>query len=243
MSINTAPSIVTVETYQDLFDQERVHEYPMVDAFEQRLGYALPRWMLERAARVLSCPYKAAAPNWQHGRVIYAVTRSALQGRTDPVRILDIGTAKGFSALCLQWALSDSGCVGTVTSVDVMCPQQRCRRNTIAEVYELKTLHEILEPYAAAKAIDFVCRPHGSRDWLKEHPERVDVAYVDGKHTYDAVSFEAGVLSAAQQSGDVIVFDDVQIPGIAKAVIELRGYDVEYLHVLSTRGYAIARKR
>lgn len=244
MSINTAPSTVSRETYEAIFEKERRHVYPTVDVLEQRLGFAVDRDRLETAAAVLSCPFKAAEPNWQHGRVIYAVARAYLSTRRDMLStLLDIGTAKGFSALCLQWALIDSGAYGQVSSVDVMCPDQRCRRNTVAEVDELKTLSEILQPWPESRRIVFACYNDGSRGWLAKHPERVHLAYIDGKHTYEAVKYESSVLSARQESGDVIICDDIQIPGINTAVVELKGYDVERVHVLATRGYAIARKR
>jgi hypothetical protein len=43
------------------------------------------------------------------------------------------------------------------------------------------------------------------------------------------VSWEAALLSSRQESGDVIFFDDTQIPGVAHAVGQLQGSDVEHL--------------
>jgi hypothetical protein len=121
MSLNYAPSEVTAETYARIFAEEQARSYPIVDALEARLGYEMPRERLEDLARVLSCPYKAAAPCWQHGRVLYAVTRDYLTGSgEDAVIVLDIGTAKGFSAMSMLSALMDSNVAGWVTSVDVM---------------------------------------------------------------------------------------------------------------------------
>jgi len=231
--------------YQAAFEQERAQSYPAIDAFEARMGAMVDREALEDAARVLACPLKANPPNWQHGRVIYAVARHALRRATlsgaAPVRLLDIGTAKGFSALMLQWALRDAGICGRVVSVDVIDPTERVARNTVAEVDGLKTLAEMLAPWRDALSIRFV-RSEG-RIWLTGHPERVHVAVVDGKHTHQAVSWEAALLSTRQESGDVIVFDDLQIPGVAQAVGELVGYDIERLEAKPDRVYAIARKR
>jgi predicted O-methyltransferase YrrM len=243
MSLNYAPQTVTAAEYEQIFETEKNHIwfYTEVDALEHRLGYAVDRDRLENAARVLSCPMKAAAPNWQHGRVVYAVARQYLASITVPVQMLDIGTAKGFSALIAQWALDDSGREGKVTSVDVMPPDARVRRNTIAECFGLKTLDEILEPWPEAKRIEFV--QSTGRNWLTGHTQRVHVAYVDGKHTYDEVKWEAALLAARQQTGDVIVFDDIQVPGVHHAVKEMRGYEVEELTALPKRRYAIARKR
>lgn len=238
---------ISATDYQAIFEAERQQLYPAIDAFERRMGTMIDRQALEDAARVLACPLKANPPNWQHGRVIYAAAvrglRSAIysgQG-TAPVLLLDIGTAKGFSALMLRWALRDVGIPGRVVSLDVIDPLAPVRRNTVAEVDGLKTLAETLAPWHEAQAIEFV--QSDGRKWLTKHTERVHVAVVDGKHTYEAVSWEASLLSERQKAGDVVIFDDLQIPPVANAVMELRGYDVEYLAAKPERMYAIARKR
>jgi prepilin-type processing-associated H-X9-DG protein len=243
MSLNYAPSEVTAETYARIFAEEQARSYPMVDALEARLGYAMPRERLEDLARVLSCPYKAAAPCWQHGRVLYAVTRDYLTGSgEDAVIVLDIGTAKGFSAMSLMTALMDSNAAGWVTSVDVMPPDARVRRNTVAEVDGLKTLAEILAPWPEASGIHFL--ESTGIDWLTRHPERINLAFVDGKHTGAVVRQEGLLLADRQQSGDVVVFDDVHIPDVHMAVESLsKVYDTERLQVLPKRAYAIARRK
>jgi hypothetical protein len=243
MSLNYAPSVVTAEQYAEIFERERAVEYPMVNAFEQRMGFAVDRDRLEAAARVLSCPFKEKPPNWQHGRVLYAATRNyverywlgVIRGRT-----LDIGTAKGFSALCVRWAINDAGVDADSYSVDVMPPEARVRRNTPAEVDGLKTLAETLAPFPEAKRITFL--KSTGIDWLKAHPERIHFAFVDGKHDGSVVYQEGVLLSMRQQPGDVVIFDDVQIPNVFKAVKKLSAYDVEYLEILPHRKYAIARR-
>lgn len=223
------------------FSQERAHEYPIVAALEQRLGYAIDRATLEDAARILACPVKRNPPNWQHGRVIYTVARAHLASVTGPVQLLDIGTAKGFSALCLQWALTQSGVVGAVTSVDVIDPLSRSLRNSVAEIAHAKSLYELLEPWAEAQEITFL--QSTGIEWLMATSGRVNLAVVDGKHTFDVVQREAQLLKARQLAGDVVIFDDIHIPGVAAAVAKLDAYDVEYVPVLPQRAYAIARRR
>ena len=50
--------------------------YPVVDEFEQRMGFAVDRERLEDAAGVLACLLKKNPPKWQHGRVLYALARN-----------------------------------------------------------------------------------------------------------------------------------------------------------------------
>jgi hypothetical protein len=123
----------------------------------------------------------------------------------------------------------------------VLDPNERVSRNTVAEVDGLKTLGEILAPWPEAQSITFL-KSTGQK-WLQEHPERVHVAFVDGKHSYEAVSWEGALLGERQQAGDIVMFDDVQIGGVAKAVKELTAYAIEYVDVLPNRRYAIGVRK
>ena len=243
MSLNYAPSIVSAETYREIFEKERQSSYPMVDAFEQRMGVVINRERLEAAARVLSCPFKAAAPNWQHGRVLYSATwRYLADHGYRSVRTLDIGTAKGFSALMVRFAVEDAGVDAESFSVDVMPPGERVRRNTPAEVDGLKTLAEILAPWPEASRITFLQAT--GIEWLKSHSDRIHIAFVDGKHSGPVVEHEGLLLAARQQAGDLVIFDDVHIPDVGAAVESLtKLYDVERLQILPKRAYAIARRK
>lgn len=235
--------IPSVDAYQAAFELERARLYSVVDAFEARLGYCLGTGRLESAARVLACPVKAHPPNWQHGRVLYALARKVFAELNEgPVTALDIGTAKGFSALCLEWARIDAGRCGQVTSVDVIDPASQVRRNTVADCDGLKSLREIMAPWPEADAIEFL---HDTGiDWLTRTSGRVHFAYVDGKHTHDVVKREGLLLSDRQQPGDVVMFDDCQIDGVAQAVRDLEAvYDVQMLVVLPERRYAIGTRR
>ena len=234
---------VTAEDYQRIFDLERQQSYPMVDAFEQRMGFAIDRDRLEAAARVLACPLKDAPPCWQHGRVLYAAVRNYLHGKSiRPWVCLDIGTAKGFSALCVKWAVADIQTLSNAYSVDVLPPTARVRRNTVAEVDGLKTLAEILAPWPEASLITFV--ESTGIDWLKAHPERIHIAFVDGKHSGSVVRQEGVLLAERQRVGDLCIFDDVHIGDVSAAVTSLHHeYKLEYLQVLPKRAYAIGVRR
>ncbi len=233
--------LIAPERYRVAFAAERVNEYPVIDAIEREAGFAIDRQKLEAAARVLACPVKANPPNWQHGRAIYALTRAYLVLGRNGVTLLDIGTAKGFSALCLQWALDDSDLFGDVISVDVIDPKSHTLRNTVVECDGLKSLVDVLGPWPEANLIDF--RHETGIGWLMDHPERVHVAFVDGKHSRDVVAKEAELLRDRQEPGDLVIFDDVQIQGVADAVGTISGYDVECVTVKPERRYAIARRR
>lgn len=232
----------SVDAYAEAFDAESVKVYPAVDAIEARTGYAIAPARLLPAARILACPLKIHAPNWQHGRVIYALLRERLAGFTGRALLLDIGTAKGFSALCAQLALDDAGVSGTVVSVDVINPTSRELRNTVAELDQPKTLTELLAPWPEASAIRFL--KSTGIDWLRGYTGRIEYAFVDGKHDASTVKTEALLLAGRQQAGDLAIFDDMQLPELRAAVMGVSAaYAIEFVSILPHRAYAIARRR
>jgi hypothetical protein len=232
----------TAAEYQAAFEKERAVAYPMVDAFEARMGFAVDRSKLEAAARVLACPVKKNPPNWQHGRVLYAAARRYIaSSRTNGAALVDIGTAKGFSALCLFWARHDAVVPMSVWSCDVIDPEARVIRNTVAEVDGLKTLAETQAEWPECEFVRFV--QSTGVEFLK-HFQRlgmwVGFAFVDGSHNGSTVLEEGRLLSTLQQPGDVAVFDDVDRHDIGLAVASLGdAYAFEYLYVLPNRAYAI----
>jgi hypothetical protein len=243
MALVFTPNLHTVDRYAEAFAQARALRYPALDALEGTMGHAVDRDWLDEAGRVLCCPLKNAPPHWQHGRLIYAVVRDYLTAHRGPFTALDIGTAKGFSALCLRKAFLDDGAPCHLTSVDVMPPAARCYRNTVAELDGggLKTLDEILAPFPEATDITFV--ESTGIAWLEGHTDRIHVAFVDGKHTGDAVRREGKLLAQRQLAGDVAIFDDCQMPQVSPAVASLeQWYRIEYIEA-TPRQYAIARRR
>lgn len=226
----------SAEEFARIFETECRSSYPEIDALEYEIlrdtgRPPIDRDRLESAARVLACPLKVNPPNWQHGRLIYALSVGATG------LMLDIGTAKGFSALCMRWAQPQQ----RIVSVDVIDPLARVRRNTVAEVDGYRTLAETLEPWPESKSVEFVRSTGG--EWLRGCSDRISFAFVDGKHTFDAVSTEMVELCRLQETGDVTLFDDVQIPGVARAVQNLsltRRYKITYVGARQNRRYALA---
>jgi predicted O-methyltransferase YrrM len=231
--------------YDEAFERARKVEYPELDRFEALAGYAVNRERLEAAARVLQCPIKANAPNWQHGRVLYTLARQYIEWAEAPTVFLDIGTAKGFSACVLSWAIADADvCDHRIVSVDIVDPEAFIARNSVIECEKLMTVQQFVAPFAAP-GVDCKFYGKGSAHWLNLTRADVHVgfAFVDGKHTFQAVAFEALSIEKRQREGDVIVFDDTQIPDVHKAVMQLRRYRRDAIYLSGARRcYCVAVK-
>lgn len=251
-------AMTPVSVYDTIFEAEAAQHYPMVDTYIRSIdGLEIPRHELEKYARVLACPVKVNPPNWQHGRLVYSVVRKLLsvfepllsnqtRARRDFICV-DIGTAKGFSAIMAQLAIDHSGATlfSEVISTDVIDPWVTCRRNTVAEpaAGRYLTLHEILEPFS--KIADKIEFRRGTGVELLQGLQRVNFAFVDGKHDEATVRTEAELLRQRQLPGDVVIFDDLQVPGVRAAVEKVR--DVDYakteIRLLPGRAQMVAVRR
>lgn len=237
--------MISIEQYKEAFKAESVVKYPVIDALEEKYGYALDYKILWEAAAVLACPVKVNPPNWQHGRVIYAVLRDYIErpGEKFHVVCLDVGTAKGFSALCAAHAIKDSGCPGSVYSVDVINPLEKAKRNSIADtIHGPTTVRELLAVWPNHTRYISLEQSSGV-DWLKRGDERVHFAFIDGKHSYEVVKEELRLLGGRQLKGDVAIADDLQVPGVERAVAEISHYRAAIVNVLPNRRYAILRRK
>lgn len=248
--------------YLEAFKAEAARTYPAIDQLIAMFGgYELPS--LATMARDLACPLKEHAPNWQHGRVLYAMARNYLararvaarenEGGEWPIApflFLDIGTAKGFSALCLFWALSETGAAGEVHSFDVVDPAERVARNSIAELDGLRTVEEFIAPHLPAETRGALyCHKHPGMLFDEKVPEgRINIAFVDGKHKRTDVLAEAMKIGGRQAMTDFILFDDWQVPGVKEGISAFmqtsvgQAYRYTEIPVNAVRAYRMAER-
>lgn len=238
------------DTYRALFEQARAVSYPEIDALESAVGHAIERDWLDDLALHTQVVIKPSALNYQHGRVLYTVLRDYLAQQSPvAVSIVETGTARGFSALCMARALSDAGIAGCIVTLDMLPHTRPIYWNCIDDCEGRKTREALLASWV--NLLDQIVFLQGeTRETLKcLGMARVNFAFLDAQHSYEAVMEEAAYVVARQQPGDVIVFDDVTedvFPGVVAAVDELEqqhAYSVQRIAVSQQRGYAIARRQ
>jgi hypothetical protein len=237
--------------YERLAAAVRGERYPEVDAYEADRGFAVdPAWLHELALHT-QVTIKSSALCYAHGRLLYTTVRDYVR-RASPatVTVLETGTARGFSSLCMARALDDAGVPGTVLTFDVLPHDVPMYWNCIDDLDGPRSRAELLRPWE-----DLVERyvVYHQGDTLRELPKvylpRVNVAFLDGQHTYEHVTREFQAVRGRQRPGDVIFFDDYTpgtFPGVVRAVDEIcarQGYDRETLRAGDGRGYVVAWKR
>ncbi len=238
------------EAYLDLHAQACALEFPQIDAIERCLGFAIDRQWMNSLALHTQVVIKKSRLNFQHGRLLYAVLRDYLsKAKTSGITIVETGTARGFSSLCMAKALDDAGRAGTVVTFDILPHDQPIYWNCIDDHEGKKSRRELLRPWQTlCEHIVFV-RMDAATGLQRIAFPSVALAFLDASHTLEDVRREYLLLRDRQRAGDIIVFDDVTrelFPGVVEAIeqIENEGlYDVQRLPLDDQRGYAVAIRR
>jgi predicted O-methyltransferase YrrM len=227
----------TPEEYQALADFAAKQVYPEVERIEQETGFALDREFNNALMLpTLMVKKRHLPPRPFHGRLLYSLVRDYI-ARNQPsfVNIVETGTARGFSALCMAKAIVDSGVPGHVTTIDVLPHLTPMFWNTIVDCDGTrKTRRDILEPWG--DLCDRVTFLQGDTlDQLgRLGMRRINFAFLDAQHSRPDVLHEFRAIAPLQSKGDMVYFDDVipgQFPGVVAAVeqIEAAGsYTVQH---------------
>ena len=94
------------QKYLEIFEVAKNEKFKNIDLFEESNSYKIDRNWLDTLALHTQVLIKSSKINYQHGRVLYTSLCKYLKDNDD-ITILETGTARGFSALCMSKALSD----------------------------------------------------------------------------------------------------------------------------------------
>lgn len=238
------------ERYRQLWDEAKAEHYDEICEFERQSGYAVDQQWLHDLALRTQIVVKSSKLCYQHGRLLYSALSSYVDENPAPsFNVLETGTARGFSSLCMAKALEDRGCHGKLITVDVLPHNVKMYWNCIADEKGPLSRAELLAGYEGLLGKYLLFVQGNSRIQLEKlQLPRVHFAFLDGAHTYQDVMHEFRCIEARQQSGDIIFFDDYSVsmfPGVVRAVDEAcgaHGYRMQEVKVSSERGYVIAQK-
>jgi len=235
--------------YLNIYNESIQKEYPHVERFCNELGFKIDKNYLHQLALITQVVIKKSEINFQHGNILYSVLRSYIQSvDDDDLNILETGTAKGFSSICMSKALLDSGVNGNILSIDFMPHEKNIYWNCILDFNGKNSRKSLLEPWTQElKNIQFL--EGKTRKILRNIKlQRINFAFLDAAHTKRDVLYEYNYLEPKQQRGDVIIFDDVTedlFPGVVKAIDSIKSfgkYSVELFEISKYRRIAIAKK-
>jgi hypothetical protein len=206
------------------------------------------KWFEELALHT-QVTIKKSKINYYHGKLLYSYLGNYLKdNKFDFINILETGTARGFSSICMSKCLLDYNQQGKIVTIDVLPHNIKMYWNCIDDHVSKKTRNELLEPWKnELKNIDFLTGR--TRKVLKKiKSERINFAFLDAAHNYSDVINEFCFVEKRQQKNDIIFFDDVtpsMFEGVRKAIEFIKknaNYDIEEISASEERGYAIATK-
>lgn len=238
------------EEYLQIFGKAKNKKYSLIDEFEKKTGFAVDESWYQKLALHTQVVVKKSEIVYVHGRLLYSSLRAYLE-KTKPenINIIETGTARGFSALCMAKALNDSNICGKIITFDVLPHNHKMYWNCIDDHEGKKTRSELLQPYKnlTEKYIWFH-QGNTKTELSKLQTDRVQFAFLDSAHDYYYLMSEFKNIKDKQQAGDTIFFDDYtpkMFSGVVKAIDEIcikYNYTKEIIKVSDARAYVIAEK-
>tara|TARA_Y100001936_G_scaffold835_1_gene717 strand:- start:90 stop:977 length:888 start_codon:yes stop_codon:yes gene_type:complete len=181
--------------------------------------------------------------NFERGILLYA-----LVSKFKPKNILEIGTAEGFSTLCMAWAMSDSNIDGKIYTIDPKPFDLRTERiisweENPTQKTTLLSTKELWNKCARKEWIEKIDVLTGfSGEIMKEKSSKLpkmDMGYIDGHHVYEAVLHDFYAFIKVASKNFNLLFDDY-VPntvggGVAKVVDEevIPNFDVTQIQTNS----------
>ncbi len=187
---------------------------------------------------------KKSEPNFNHGFLLCAELSKYIQksSKQSHITILDVGTARGFSALVLAYTLGKFPNQGEVITIDITSHFEKKKWNSVLDKENGISRQEIFDLYSYSRRIIPI---QGKSTELLERLglKRVNFAFIDGDHNWRSLKYEVEFIKNRQQSGDIICFDDATpsiYPDVIKAAESLSDHYIAKVHGNpKTRGYLV----
>ena len=240
----------TEAEYLKRANKAKLVRYPIIDNYENECAYSIDLNWMHKLALHTQVVMKKSNLNYQHGRLLYSSLSSYIHKASAPfVNIVESGTARGFSSLCMAKALNDNNAFGKIITFDVLPHHHKMYWNCIDDLEGKKTRSELLKNYHSLTQKYIVFHQGNSATELpKLQMERINFAFLDATHDYFHLMKEFKNIGPRQLQGDIIFFDDYTpklFPGAVKAVDEIcvkHKYSKEIITISDSRAYVIAEK-
>jgi len=186
-----------------------------IDEFIDSLNVQIPsKEKFLRLTRIfpINQKTKIKITNYERGILLYS-----LIAKYKPKNVLEIGTAEGYSALCMAWAMTDYDINGRIFTIDPKpfdVPIKReitLEENPKHESIMLST-KELWNKFANKewiKKIEVLTGFSGEilQKKTKEFP-KMDMGFIDGHHTYEAVIHDFYAFLQTASENFSLLFDD-----------------------------------
>ena len=224
----------------------------LLDQFEEKIGFKIDKKWFNDVSLVTQTCIKNSDLNFNHGRILYSLLckyiRDIKNNNQKNISILETGTARGFSSLCMSRAILDQKINGKIITIDCIPHEKKMYWNSISDCEGEQTRADLLSKWED-ELLNIIFIQGWTLDALNKLAiKRINFAFLDAQHTKESVLKEFKYISNRQEKGDMIFFDDVtpnHFDGVCKAVEEIEKnypYRVRRIDFDKNRKYALAVK-
>ena len=152
--------------------------------------------------------------NYERGILLYA-----LIAKYKPQNVLEIGTAKGYSTLCMAWAMHDYNILGNIYTIDpTLNTKFEIKIDDEINVLTTTQLWKKIAPYEWISKIKTLVGYSGEIMSKYNFP-KMNFAYIDGHHVYEAVEHDFYAFLDICSNDFRILFDDYALSdGVTKLI-------------------------
>jgi predicted O-methyltransferase YrrM len=238
------------DEYLKIWEYAKSKSYKLIDNFEQRNNQKIDKDWYHELALHTQVVIKKSEICYAHGRLLYSSLKSYIEKhRYSYINIIETGTARGFSALCMAKAMEDANACGKIITFDVLPHNVKMYWNCIDDNDGKKTRSQLLLAYKSLTEKYIIFHQGNTKIELpKLQTHRIHFAFLDSAHDYYYLMSEFQYLLDKQKKNDIIFFDDytpLKYPGVVKAVDEIcetYKYSKEIITLNENRAFLIAMK-
>ena len=165
-------------------------------------------------------------PNYERGILLYS-----LIAKYKPKNVLEIGTAEGYSTLCMAWAMTDYNIDGKIFTIDPKPFDVPVERNVTWEDNPkhdtvMLSRRELWNKFADKEWIKKIEVLTGfSGEVLQKNTKlpKMDMGFIDGSHVYEAVLHDFYAFLEVASESFHLLFDDYvpnENDGVTKTIDE-----------------------
>jgi len=266
LHVNTGV-IVTPELYEKLWTECKNRDYKkFYDQLNEDYNcdiYKAKDFIDNVALKLQICyKHKGSRMLYLHGFVLYAALTNYIKTHPEikELVIVETGTARGFSSICMGKVLYDNNISGKIYTFDTFPNDKKMWWNCIDDFKGKHTMKELVLPWKEIQEKYLVYvngRTNVTLPNLLKNVDRVHFSFLDAQHDYPNLKFELDSIKEKQESGDLIVCDDYtffnngtpQYPGIQQALDEFIKNKIYEGKIYfgktdrKNRGYAVLNKK
>ncbi|WP_268544243.1 O-methyltransferase [Candidatus Nitrosotenuis cloacae] len=152
--------------------------------------------------------------NYERGMLLYSIV-----AKYKPLNILEIGTAKGYSALCMAWAMDDYDIPGTIHTID---PTLDTKFEIVIDgKVNILSAPQLWDKIASDRWLSKIKPFSGYSGEVVDKFKfpKIDFAYIDGHHVFEAVEHDFYAFLDIASDNFRVLFDDYALSdGVTKLI-------------------------